>query len=164
MDSMVKDIKLVLSDVDGVLTDGSMYYTEAGDELKRFHTYDGFGFQLLMAAGIKTGIITSEDTKMVDRRAKKLGLDYVYQGRRHGGKLAAAEEICAKEGITLNEVAYIGDDLNCYELLNVVGLAACPGNARPEIKAIKGIMQLQTAGGSGALRELADFILAEKKK
>lgn len=163
MAKITNDIKVVLSDVDGVLTDGSMYYTENGDELKRFHTYDGMGFQLLQAAGIKTGIVTSEDTKMVERRAKKLGIDYVYQGRKFGGKLAAAKEICDLEGITLDQLAYIGDDINCKELLSHVGLAACPSNARAEIKAISGIMHLNTAGGSGALRELAEFILRVMK-
>lgn len=164
MDSMVSNIKLVLSDVDGVLTDGSMYYTERGDELKRFHTYDGMGFQMLQAAGIATGIVTSETTEMVNRRAAKLGITYVYQGRRDGGKLQAALDICNQLGITLQEVAYIGDDINCFELLSHVGWAFCPANARPEIKAIPRIRLLSTAGGSGAFREMSDWILAEIKK
>ena len=79
-------IKLFLSDVDGVLTDGSMYYSEMGDEMKRFHTYDGMAFELIRKAGIKTGIITSEKTKIVEKRAQKLKLDYLYQGKKDGGK------------------------------------------------------------------------------
>ncbi len=126
MDSMVK-IKLFLTDVDGVLTDGGMYYTESGDEFKKFNTRDGMAFELLRKAEIKTGIITSENTQIVARRAAKIKADYLYQGQRDGGKLAAAKEICEKEGITLREVAYIGDDLNCIGLLEKVGLAACPG-------------------------------------
>lgn len=159
MDSMVNKIKLFLSDVDGVLTDGSMYYTESGDEFKRFHTYDGMAFELLRNAGIKTGIITSENTKIVERRAAKMKVDYLYQGKRDGGKLTAALEICKKEGITLEEVAYIGDDLNCKELLEAVGRAACPANARPEIKLIPEIYLLSTKGGDGAVREWAELIL-----
>lgn len=159
MDGMVNQIKLFLSDVDGVLTDGSMYYTESGDEMKRFHTYDGMAFELLSKAGIKTGIITSENTQIVERRAKKLKVDYLYQGKRDGGKLAAAKEICQKEGITLDQVAYIGDDINCMALLEAVGCKACPSNARPQVKKISGIQVLQTPGGSGAVREWVDQII-----
>ena len=104
-----KPIKLFLCDVDGTLTDGGMYYSENGDELKKFNTRDGMGFQLLREAGIKTGIITSEDTKIVENRAKKLKVDFLYQGKRNGGKLAVAKEICEQLGITLDEVAYIGE-------------------------------------------------------
>jgi len=103
-------IKLFLTDVDGVMTDGSMYYTESGDELKRFHTHDGMAFELLRKAGIKTGIVTSEDTQIVARRAAKIKADYLYQGKRDGGKLAAAQQICQELNIGLEEVAYVGDD------------------------------------------------------
>lgn len=89
-------IRLFLTDVDGVMTDGGMYYSETGDELKKFNTRDGMGFQLLRKAGIKVGIITSEDTKIVEDRAKKLKVDYLYQGKREDGKLSAAIEICKK--------------------------------------------------------------------
>ena len=95
------NIKLFLTDVDGVLTDAGMYYSETGDELKKFNTHDGMGLQLIRQKGIKTGIITSENTKMVERRFNKLKLDYLYQGKREGGKLASVKEICDKEGITL---------------------------------------------------------------
>ena len=153
-----KQIKLFLSDVDGVLTDAGMYYAENGDELKKFNTHDGMGFMLLRNAGIKTGIITSEDTKIVERRAQKLKVDYLYQGKKYGGKLAAAQEICQKEDITLAEVAYIGDDINCFELLSAVGLAACPANAVAKIKDIPGIIQLEKKGGEGAVREFIGMI------
>lgn len=154
-----KNIKLFLSDVDGVLTDAGMYYAENGDELKKFNTRDGMGFQLLMSAGIKTGIITSENTKIVENRAKKLKLDYLYQGKREGGKLASAIEICNKESISLDEVAYIGDDINCFDLLSSVGFPACPSDALDKIKAIPNILILNKKGGDGAVRELADKIL-----
>lgn len=152
-------IKLFLTDVDGVLTDAGMYYSEHGDELKKFNTRDGMGMQLLREAGIKTGIITSENTKIVENRAKKLKLDYLYQGKREGGKLAAAKEICEKEGITLNEVAYIGDDINCFDLLSNVGFAACPADALDKIKSIPNILILSKKGGEGCVREFIEKII-----
>lgn len=155
------NIKLFLTDVDGVLTDGSMYYTESGDEIKRFHTYDGMAFELLRKAGIKTGIVTSENTQIVARRAAKIKADYLFQGKRDGGKLAAAEQICAEMGITMAEVAYIGDDINCLELLKAVGLPACPANARATVKKIPNILVLETKGGDGAVREFVERILGQ---
>lgn len=155
-------IKLFLSDVDGTLTDGGMYYSEKGDELKKFNTRDGMGFQLLREAGIKTGIITSENTKIVANRAKKLKIDFLIQGKRNGGKLAAAQEICDQLGITLNEVAYIGDDINCRELLEAVGLAACPNNAIESIKTLQGVYIMTSCGGYGCVREFSDLILTAK--
>ena len=154
-----KKIKLFLSDVDGVLTDGGMYYTENGDELKKFNTRDGMAFQLLREAGIKTGIITSEDTKTVERRAGKLKVDYLFQGKKEGGKLAAAMEICEKEGIVLDEVAYIGDDINCLQLLMSVGLPACPADAVDKILDVNNILRLTKKGGQSVVREFAEIIL-----
>lgn len=154
-----KEIKLFLSDVDGVLTDAGMYYSENGDELKKFNTHDGKGFELLRNANIKTGIITSENTKIVERRAKKLKVDFLYQGKEHGGKLEATKAICKDLGITLDAVAYIGDDVNCFELLSNVGLAACPSNAVDKIKSIPNILILNTKGGEGAVREFVNKII-----
>ncbi len=156
-----KQIKLFLTDVDGVLTDAGMYYSENGDELKKFNTHDGMGIQLLKQAGIKTGIITSENTKIVENRARKLQVDYLYQGKREGGKLAAAKEICKKEGITLNDVAYIGDDINCLELLSAVGNAFCPADAVAKVKNIANIHVLKLKGGEGAVREAVELLLTE---
>jgi 2-dehydro-3-deoxyphosphooctonate aldolase (KDO 8-P synthase) len=154
-----RNIKVLLTDVDGVMTDSGMYYSEAGDELKKFNAHDGMGLQLVRQKGIKTGIITSEDTKLVERRFQKLKLDYLYQGKRDGGKLAAAKEICAIEGITLDNVAYIGDDVNCFELLSSVGLAACPVDALDTIKNIPGIIQMKKKGGEGCVREFVEMIM-----
>jgi 2-dehydro-3-deoxyphosphooctonate aldolase (KDO 8-P synthase) len=154
-----QNIKLLLTDVDGVMTDSGMYYSEAGDELKKFNAHDGMGLQLVRQKEIKTGIITSEDTKLVERRFQKLKLDYLYQGKRDGGKLAAAKEICAKEGITLDNVAYIGDDVNCFELLSSVGMAACPADALDAIKNIPGIIQMKKKGGEGCVREFVEMIM-----
>lgn len=157
-DTKKKAIKLFLSDVDGTLTDGGMYYSENGDELKKFNTRDGMGFQLLREAGIKTGIITSENTQIVENRAKKLKIDYLCQSKRDGGKVAAAQEICDELGITLDEVAYIGDDINCYELLSKVGLAACPADACEEVKSIYNINVMKLKGGEGCVREFIKFL------
>jgi len=154
-----RDIKLLLTDVDGVMTDSGMYYSEAGDELKKFNAHDGMGLQLVRHKGIKTGIITSEDTKLVERRFQKLKLDYLYQGKRDGGKLSSVKEICAIEGITLDNVAYIGDDVNCFELLSSVGLAACPADALDDIKNIPGIIQMKKKGGEGCVREFVEMIM-----
>lgn len=159
-----QQIKLFLSDVDGTLTDAGMYYGENGEEYKKFNTHDGKGFELLRKAGIKTGIITSENTKIVENRAKKLKVDFLYQGLEHKGKLDIAKEICKELNISLDEVAYIGDDINCKELLSNVGLAACPSNALDEIKNIPNIIQLSKAGGEGAVREFCELILKGRMK
>ena len=155
----VTKVKLFLTDVDGVLTDGGMYYSEIGDEQKKFNTRDGMGFHLLREAGIKSGIITTENTQIVERRAAKLKVDYVYQGKNTGGKLQTAMEICRKEGITLAEAAYIGDDINCYDLLCNVGMAACPADAVEKIKTIPNIKILRKKGGEGVVREFIEIIL-----
>lgn len=155
-------IRVFLTDVDGVLTDAGMYYTESGDEFKKFNTHDGMAFSLLRERGIKTGILTSENTRIVEQRAQKLKTDYLYQNVRGEGKLAAAKEICIKENIDLREVAYIGDDLNCIPLLLEVGIAACPLNAVKAVQDIPGIIQLPVKGGDGAVRAFVDLLLTTK--
>lgn len=157
-----RQIRLFLCDVDGTLTDGGMYYSESGDELKKFNTRDGMGFQLLRENGIKTGIITSENTKIVENRAKKLKIDFLRQSKRDGGKVAAALEICHELGITLDEVAYIGDDINCYDLLSQVGIAACPADACTKVLSIPGIHHMQKRGGEGCVREFIKELLYGK--
>jgi len=152
-----REIKLFLTDVDGVLTDAGMYYSEKGDELKKFNTHDGKGIELLRKAGIKTGIITTENTVIVKDRAQKLKVDYLYQGVQD--KLSVARQICEKEGFSLNEIAYIGDDINDIELLENVGIAACPSDAIDDVKRVDSIIPLQKAGGNGALREFVKSIL-----
>lgn len=154
--SDVSDIKLVLSDVDGVLTDAGMYYSEMGDELKKFNTYDGMAFKLFKEKGIKVGIITSEDCQLNRRRADKLKLDYQFHGVRD--KLAVVQKLINELGLSLSEVTYIGDDINDIEVLENVGIAACPANARPEVLGVPGIVQLKSSGGEGAIRELYELI------
>lgn len=152
-------IKLLLSDIDGTLTDGGMYYSENGDEQKRFNTRDGMGMGMLREKGIKVGIITSEDRQLNQRRADKLKLDFFYQGNKNGGKLAVAREICQKMGISMQEVAYIGDDVNCIELLSAVGMAACPADADSRVKAIPGIHVMTKKGGEGCVREFCEMLM-----
>lgn len=150
-------IKLFLTDVDGVMTDAGMYYTENGDEFKKFCTYDGMALQLLQKQGLKVGMLTTEDKQLNRRRARKLKLDYDFHGVKD--KLSLAKKVCEELNISLLEMAYIGDDVNCLELLSNVGLAACPANAMPEIKAIPGIIQLKKKGGEGAVREFVQKML-----
>ena len=152
-------IKLFITDIDGTLTDGGMYYSETGDELKKFNTRDGMGLHMLREAGIKTAIITSEDRQLNQRRAEKLKVDFIRQGKVSGGKATVAQEIAKEMGITIQEVAYIGDDINCIELLSQVGLAACPADACERVKSIPGIVVMNKKGGDGCVREFCELIL-----
>ena len=154
----MKNIRLFLTDVDGTLTDGGMYYSTEGDVMKRFYVRDGMGMKLLQQAGVRVGIITSETTPIVHARAKKLGVDYLFMGVRFDGKMKVAEQICKEMGITLDEVAYIGDDVNDMVLLEAAGLAACPADACEEVLALPTIRVMTHKGGHGAVRELADEI------
>ena len=159
-------VKLFLTDVDGCLTDGGMYYSANGEELKRFCVYDGMGMVCLQQAGIPCGILTSENSPVVKARAEKLKLQYLYLGVGSRvntdclTKKQAAQQICDQLGITLADVCYVGDDINDVELLSAVGYPYCPPNARPEVKAIQGIHMLNTPGGQGAIRELCDTLLS----
>ena len=159
-------VKLFLTDVDGCLTDGGMYYTAEGEAMKRFCVYDGMGMVCLQQAGIPCGILTSENSAVVKARAEKLKLQFLYLGvgsrvnPNCQTKLQAAQEICDKLGISLSEVCYVGDDINDIELLRAVGMPYCPPNARPEVKAIPNIQVTNTPGGQGAIREICDEILA----
>ena len=156
-----------MTDVDGCLTDGGMYYTAEGDAMKRFCVYDGMGMVRLQQAGVPCGILTSENSPIVKARAEKLQLQYLYLGvgsrvnPKAKSKLEAAKEICAELGIGLENVCFVGDDINDVELLSEVGLPCCPPNARPELLALPGIRVLKTPGGSGAVREITDGILKE---
>ena len=153
------NIKLFITDIDGTLTDGGMYYSENGDELKKFNTRDGMGIQMLREAGVKTAIITSEVRELNRRRSEKLKIDFIRQGKANGGKVAVAEEITKEMGISMQEVAYIGDDINCLDLLSRVGLAACPADASAKVKNLPGIAVMTKKGGEGCVREFIEFIL-----
>ena len=160
----IKPVQLFATDVDGVLTDAGMYYDNKGNELKKFNTHDGMSFKLLREKGIKSAIITSEETNIVENRSKKLNVDYLYQSVSGKNKLDVIKEICIKENIHLSEVAYIGDDINDLEALSVVGLAACPSNATQSIKNIENIIHLKKSGGEGAVREFVEIIIANQNE
>ena len=157
--TLLRRIRLVATDVDGVLTDAGMYYTEAGDELKKFNTHDGMGIKLLQRAGIITAIITQEQTKLVSRRAQKLTIPELHQGVMD--KRACLNEIVARHALTLAEVAYIGDDVNDVDALRAVGFSAAPADAMPPAKQVVRYI-CKKRGGEGAVREVADLILAAR--
>jgi len=151
-------IKLFASDIDGTLTDGGMYYSQNGEELKKFNTRDGMAFELLKSLGLRTALITSENAKINSKRAEKLGIDFIIQGERGVGKLTAITNLCDELGLDISEVAYIGDDINCLELLSKVGVCACPGDAVGEVKRLSGINIMDAPGGAGAVREFAESV------
>lgn len=160
----MKNVKLFLTDVDGCMTDGGMYYGDDGAEYKRFNVYDGAGVVLLQRAGIPCGILTGEDTAIVANRAKRLKLRYLYMGigsfhPDKPTKRQVAESICREMGITLDEVCFLGDDVNDIDLLQVVGFPCCPQTARPEVMSIPGIHIVPVNGGEGVVRYLCDMIL-----
>ncbi len=153
------NIKLVLTDIDGVWTDGGMYYDQQANELKKFNTYDSAGILWCRMSNIKTGILTGEDTDIVKRRSQKLNVDFLFQGVKN--KLAKAIEICAILGIGLHEVAYIGDDINDMELLKAVGFSACPSSAPVYIKSLVSVV-LSKKGGEGVFREFVEEHIVRK--
>lgn len=145
------EIKMLVTDCDGCLTDGGMYYSENGDELKKFNTKDGMAFKLLRERGIITGIITGEMRRLNERRAEKLGLDFIIQGC--DDKLNALLNMCDKYDISLENVAYIGDDINDLEVLKNVGLSCCPHDAMNVIKDNVDYMSYAD-GGKGVVRDV----------
>ena len=154
-------VKMFATDVDGVLTDAGMYYDNNGNELKKFNTHDGMAFNILKERGIITAMLTSEKTNIVKLRANKLQVDYLFQGVKGSEKLEALNKICVEKNMSLSEVAYIGDDINDYNVLSSVGFPACPKNAIANIKNIKGITHLSKSGGDGAVREFVELLLKE---
>ena len=154
-----KKIKVIATDIDGVWTNSGMYYTSSGEKLKCFSTYDGMGVQLLKEAGIPTIILTSENSEIVLRRAEKLQIDNVYINEK--AKLNRMFEICEKLQISMEEVAYIGDDLNDLQLLEKVGLSAMPSNS-PILDKFSPDYLTKKTGGQGAFREFGDLIIEAK--
>lgn len=150
--------KLILTDIDGVWTDGGMYYDQTGNEWKKFNTADSAGILFCKKLNIPTGIITGEDTAIVKRRAEKLKIDYLYQGI--SDKLLIATNLCQELNITLQDVAYIGDDIGDIELLKAVGISCAPNNAPNYIKKITHFVTVKN-GGDGAFREFIEIILSE---
>lgn len=155
-----RGIKIVLMDVDGVLTDGKMYYIPGRGgrmvEFKAFHALDGIGLRLLNNFGVRTGVITGRESPATEERADQLGMTYAYLGFL--SKLVPMEEILAVEGLKPRQLAYIGDDWTDIPLLRRAGLACAPANALPEVKAASHFTASKE-GGLGAVREVCDFIL-----
>ncbi len=155
--SRARRVKLVLADCDGVLTDGGVYYSERGEEMKRFNIRDGMGVERLRKlAGIETGIITGEDSPSVLRRAEKLLIEECHLESKD--KAATVRAILDRRNLTVDELAYIGDDVNDLPAFALAGLTACPSNADESVKSAAHVI-LERAGGHGAFRELAEIIL-----
>jgi YrbI family 3-deoxy-D-manno-octulosonate 8-phosphate phosphatase len=152
----LSQIRLFATDVDGVLTDAGMYYAESGDEWKKFNTLDGMGIKLLQRAGIVTAVVTQERTKLVARRAEKLTIPELHQGVMD--KLSCVREMAARHGLTLSQVAYIGDDINDLETLKAVGFSATPADGMPQVAAAVDYV-CRKKGGEGAVREIIEMIL-----
>ncbi|MFW2177122.1 MULTISPECIES: KdsC family phosphatase [unclassified Moraxella] len=154
--NQAKNVKLLVMDVDGVLSDGKITYDANWVETKSFHVQDGFGIKRLQQFGIKTAIITGRNSTIVTNRAKELGIDYIVQGRED--KLVALNELLANLDLTLADCAYIGDDLPDIRALQAVGFSATVANAHNEV--IKRVQMVTTRqGGQGAVREVCDLIL-----
>lgn len=152
-----KDIKFLILDVDGTMTDGGVYVMEDGKQFKKFNAKDGMGIKMAMKAGIEVGIIShSHITTMIESRAEMLGLKYVYVGTE--SKLEILRRWIYKFNVTKKQVAYIGDDVNDLEIMNEVGLAACPSDAVDSIKKISDVV-LSKKGGEGCVREFIDRYL-----
>ncbi len=157
---ILRGIKCLLTDSDGVLTDGGMYYSEKGDELKKFNTKDGMGFGLLRKENIITGIITGEDIQLVKRRAEKMKVDEVFLGIHN--KLEILDQICAKYNLKYEEIAYIGDDINDLEVIQTVGFGC---TVKDGMSCVKDVAKYITTakGGEGAVREVVEKILLAQK-
>jgi YrbI family 3-deoxy-D-manno-octulosonate 8-phosphate phosphatase len=157
---LLRNIRLFATDVDGVLTDAGMYYSESGDEWKKFNTRDGMGIKLLQRAGLVTAIVTQERTRLVARRGEKLAIPEVHQGVMD--KLSLIRDMATRHGLTLKQVAYIGDDVNDLESLCAVGFSAAPADGMPAVcDAVDYVCRKN--GGEGAVRELAEMILDARR-
>ncbi len=157
-------ITLVLTDVDGVLTDTGVYYSGDGEELKRFSIRDGMGMDLLRAMGIETAMITREDSPRVAARSKKLGLPYYFAGIMD--KRAFLPELLKATGRSVEELAYIGDDVNDVDIMAAIserGLTGCPLDAMPAAKAVAHYVA-KAPGGQGGFRDFAEWIMKHRKK
>src|SRR6266436_10436232 len=160
-----KKIRVLLMDVDGVLTDGRIWLLSRRDgtasEIKGFSAYDGAGLKLARAAGLRTGLITGRESSAVTQRARECEIEFVYQ--HSATKLGALEEILQTTGASANEVAYVGDDLPDLSVLQRVGLAVAVANAAPEVKRAAHYVTARS-GGEGAVREVVELILKAQGK
>jgi 3-deoxy-D-manno-octulosonate 8-phosphate phosphatase (KDO 8-P phosphatase) len=158
--SLLQHIRILLLDVDGVMTDGGIYYSNSGDEWKKFNAQDGYGIAKLQRAGIKVGIITGRVSSIVKKRAKELGIEEVYQNFEN--KIDAYESIKKKLNIIDANIAYIGDDEFDLDVLKCAGFSAAPADAMPVVK--KHVRYIcSRGGGNGAVREVIDLILKNQR-
>lgn len=148
--------KLILTDIDGVWTDGGMFYDQTGNEWKKFNTSDSAGVLFAKKLNIPVGIITGEDTAIVKRRSEKLKIEYLYQGI--SDKVAVADKLRQELGIEWSDIAYIGDDIGDIQLLKKVGFSCCPNNSPDYIKEIVHFVTSKS-GGEGAFREFVENII-----
>jgi 3-deoxy-D-manno-octulosonate 8-phosphate phosphatase (KDO 8-P phosphatase) len=155
MHKNIKLPKLILSDIDGVWTDGGMYYDQTGNEWKKFNTSDSMGILFCKEAKIATGIITSENTEIVQKRSEKLKIDFLFQGIKN--KLEIVEKLSKELAINLDEIAYIGDDVGDFHVLKNAGFSGTPQNAPDYIKEIVDFVTKKN-GGDGAFREFVEYI------
>ena len=149
-------LKLILTDVDGVMTDGTVLLLPDGGEAKSFHIRDGLALVLASRAGLRTGLVSGRESAVVERRAAELGMAVVRQGVRD--KAAVLREILAEQGLAAHEVAYMGDDVNDLPVLREVGLSAAPADAPLEVR-LEAFMVTEARGGRGCLREFVEAIL-----
>ena len=156
----LKDIKLVITDVDGVLTDAGIYYNKNGEFLKKFNTRDSFGMELLLEKNIKTVMLTRENSEIVKQRAKKIKIVDLFSNIKN--KKSILSKIQKKYSVKINEIAYIGDDINDLEIMKSVGFCASPNDGISQIKKISDYVCILN-GGQGAFREFAELILKYKK-
>ncbi|MGC8763821.1 MAG: KdsC family phosphatase [Acidobacteriota bacterium] len=152
----LRSLRLILLDVDGVLTDGGLYFTNGGEELKRFDVKDGAGIVLARKAGLAVGLLTGKTSEIVSRRALELGLSPVRQGALD--KTGPFAEILAEAGVEAREVGYVGDDVLDLPILRRAGVSACPADAHPLVRK-KVDLVLSAPGGRGAVREFIDRVL-----
>lgn len=156
-----RKIRLLVLDVDGVLSDGRLYFSDRGEEIKNFHIQDGLGIKLLARAGVETAVITGRSSSIVARRAENLGIRHVMQGRED--KLTALEELSKSLALDLNSVAYMGDDLPDLAAIRRVGLGLTVANANYVVRE-HASWTSQHNGGDGAVREACEFILRAQDK
>ena len=154
--SLARKVKLAVFDVDGVMTSGAVMYDSSGQEIKAFSILDGLGIKLLRQSGVDVAIITGRSSKMVERRAKELGLDILIQGRED--KLMALNELLETHGVSLSEVAYLGDDLPDLPAIRAVGLGMTVANGYSLVKEYADGVTV-ASGGQGAVREFCDLIM-----
>ena len=154
-------IKLLLLDVDGVLTDGSLYFSSTGEESKAFNTQDGQGIRMLLDNGIDVGIITGRSSGVVEKRAADLGIKLLFQGQKN--KLAALDEIITSQQIAAENIAYAGDDFPDLAVMKAVALGIAVANAPADLHQHANLVT-EASGGSGAVREITDYILKAQNK